>query len=406
MLDESLLDAPEALTRADTDDLLRGAAEAGARVRAGARAAAEAGLTALRPEGRPRAVLLAGPGAATVCAAELLGALGNGNAPVTALRPTGARATADALRWSLPGWVGPLDLLLVHGPEGTEPGLTALVEQAYRRGCTVLALTPERSPLADAVGETRGMTLPLPTRPRATGTPPAGAGEFGGSPARGAAAPPETYPGVPDHRTPPGALWDLLTPLLVLLDRLGLLHAPGPAVEALADRLDETARNCGPARPTYGNPAKTLATELADTFPLLWSEGRAADAVARAWAGQVAARLGRPALAAPLPEAIAAHGPLLAGAFAPAADLDDFFRDRVDEPEPTRARVVLLRDTTADGESATGTARDLALAHHTPISELDPTEGGGALEAAAELFATLEFATVYLTLASDASAGP
>ncbi|MYR96429.1 hypothetical protein GA0115243_10641, partial [Streptomyces sp. ScaeMP-e83] len=64
MLDESMLDAPEALARADRRDLLRGAAEAGARVRTAARHAAEAGIGGLNPEGRPRAVLVAGPGTA------------------------------------------------------------------------------------------------------------------------------------------------------------------------------------------------------------------------------------------------------------------------------------------------------------------------------------------------------
>ncbi|MEU7024414.1 hypothetical protein ABZ990_27715, partial [Streptomyces sp. NPDC046203] len=60
MLDETLLDAPEALALADRRDLLRGAAEAGARVRTAARHAAEAGIAELRPEGRPRTVLVAG----------------------------------------------------------------------------------------------------------------------------------------------------------------------------------------------------------------------------------------------------------------------------------------------------------------------------------------------------------
>ncbi|NDZ83200.1 mannose-6-phosphate isomerase, partial [Streptomyces sp. SID10853] len=75
MLDESLLDAPEALARADRRGLLRGAAEAGARVRTAARHAAEAGLADLKPEGRPRAVLVAGSGAAATGVADLLTAL-------------------------------------------------------------------------------------------------------------------------------------------------------------------------------------------------------------------------------------------------------------------------------------------------------------------------------------------
>ncbi|TLS45826.1 mannose-6-phosphate isomerase, partial [Streptomyces montanus] len=75
MLDESLLDAPEALAEADRRGLLRGAAEAGARIRTATRHAAEAGIPELKPDGRPRAVLIAGPGAAASCAADLLGTL-------------------------------------------------------------------------------------------------------------------------------------------------------------------------------------------------------------------------------------------------------------------------------------------------------------------------------------------
>ncbi|MYV79109.1 mannose-6-phosphate isomerase, partial [Streptomyces sp. SID1046] len=48
MLDESLLDAPDDLARSDRRGLLRGAAEAGARVRTAARHATEAGLGELR----------------------------------------------------------------------------------------------------------------------------------------------------------------------------------------------------------------------------------------------------------------------------------------------------------------------------------------------------------------------
>ncbi|MFE1790109.1 mannose-6-phosphate isomerase, partial [Streptomyces sp. NPDC059525] len=83
MLDESLLDAPDDLARADRRGLLRGAAEAGARVRTAARHATEAGLADLRPDGRPRAVLIAGPGTAATGVADLLGALAGGSAPVT-----------------------------------------------------------------------------------------------------------------------------------------------------------------------------------------------------------------------------------------------------------------------------------------------------------------------------------
>lgn len=103
MLDESLLDAPDALARADRRDLLRGAAEAGARVRTAARHAAEAGIGGLNPEGRPRSVLVAGPGTAAAGVADLIGALAGAAAPVVRIRPTGVAPAPGALRWALPG---------------------------------------------------------------------------------------------------------------------------------------------------------------------------------------------------------------------------------------------------------------------------------------------------------------
>ncbi|MGI5352770.1 SIS domain-containing protein [Streptomyces sp. CA-250714] len=431
MLDETLLDAPEALARADVRGLLRGAAQAGARVRTGLRHATEAGLDKLQPEGRPRALLVAGPGPATACVTDLLGALTNGAVPVTRLRPSGAHAATGALRWPLPGWAGPVDLLLLVTPDGTEPGLTALVDQAYRRGCTVVAVTPEGAPLADALGETRGLAVPLapgpydiypspdvPEHPLDAGVPAGpdgGNGRNGGTgPNAGPGAGPDGEESGPGSRQAlatqagqpigaPGTFWALLTPLLLLTDRLGLTQTGPSALTALADRLDEIAERCGPAIAPYSNPGKTLAVELSGAVPLLWSEGSIAGAAARHWSAVLAALCGRPALAAELPEAMTAHGALLAGPFAPGSNPDDFFRDRVEEPETTRARVVLLREAAPGGESATVAARDLAYAHEAALSELEPAEGSSPLEAAAELIATADFSAVYLTLADSDS---
>ncbi|WP_431783432.1 SIS domain-containing protein [Streptomyces chumphonensis] len=381
MLDESLLDDPEALTGADRSALLRGTAEAGARVRTAARNASDAGLTALRPDGRPRGLLVAGPAPAAGCVADLLAAFSHGVLPVSLLRPTGAGPTPDALRWTLPGWAGPLDLLVIVTPDGTEAGLAALAEQAYRRGCTVVTVTRPGGTVAEMAGHLHGLTVPveLPHPHARTDAGPAASG------------------------TPvlPGTLWTLLTPLLVLTDRLGLGHAPPHAVQALADRLDAVAERCGPATETYTNPAKTLAAELSEALPVLWSEGPVAAAAARHCTTVLASLPGRPSLAAELPEALTVHRALLGGAFT-AADPDDFFRDRVEEPQPLQAHVVLLRDAAADPESAAPAARELAFAHEAGISELEPTAGSSPLEAAADLIATTDFAAVYLALTPDA----
>ncbi|MFE4619576.1 SIS domain-containing protein [Streptomyces sp. NPDC056747] len=376
MLDETLLDAPDALALADRRGLLRGAAEAGARVRTAARHASEAGIADLHPEGRPRAVLVAGPGTAAAGVADLIGALAGASAPVVRLQPTGVAPAAGALRWALPGWAGSVDLLLLPTTDGSEPGLALLAEQAYRRGITVVAVAPQASPLAETVGGSHGLFVPMATAPNES---------------------PDEY--AESLAASPGALWALFTPLLALLDRVGLIDAPPEALEKVADRLDRTAERCGPAIATYSNPAKTLAAELADSLPLIWTEGNAAGPAGRRFASVLAELAGLPALAAELPEALPAHGVLLAGDYAAGADPDDFFRDRVEESQALRARVVLLRDRPADGLTAAPAARELALGHGTAISELEPEEGGD-LETLAELLAVTDFAAVYLALAT------
>ncbi|MGW7210145.1 MULTISPECIES: SIS domain-containing protein [unclassified Streptomyces] len=373
MLDESLLDTPEALSAADRRGLLRGAAEAGARVRTAARHTAEAGVNELKPDGRPRAVLIAGPGAAAICVADLLGTLAGAGSPVIRLAPTGVAPAAGALRWELPGWTGSVDVLLIATSDGTEPGLSLLADQAYRRGCTVVAVAPANTPLTEAVQGAHGLFVPLATAPYEEGE------------ALAASA--------------PGILWALLTPLLAILDRTGLVTAPPDVLEKVADRLDHIAERCGPAIATYSNPAKTLATELADALPVIWTEGVSAGPAGRRFAAALAELAGRPAVVAELPEALAAHNALLAGPLAASADPDDFFRDRVEEAPVMHARAVLLRDRPLGGLSAAPAARELALSHDTPISELEPEEGG-ELETLAELIAITDFAAVYLALAS------
>ncbi|MFI9720712.1 SIS domain-containing protein [Streptomyces sp. NPDC052396] len=386
MFDESLLDDPDALSRADLHGLLRGAAESGARVRTAMRNADEAGVGTLTPDGRPRAVLVAGPGPAAGSAADLLGALADGSCPVAFIRPSGVAPAPGALRWTLPGWTGPLDLLLVASPDGTEPGLGLLIEQAYRRGCSVVSVSPAGTPLAEATAQARGLAIPLTTTWYENAT---AGGERGADTEQAARVLP----------TGPGTLWSLLTPLLALADRIGLLGAPGVSLDTLADRLDQLAERCGPAIATYSNPAKTLAAELADTLPLIWTEGELAAAVGRRFATVLAALAGRPALPAELPEALTAHSTLLAGALAAGADPEDFFRDRVEEPEALHARVVLLREQAPTVTSPAAAARDLALHRDTPVSELEAAEGSSPLETAAELLAVTDFAAVYLALA-------
>lgn len=375
MFDESLLEDPDALARADGRELLRGVAHTGARVRTALRLAEEAGITGLRPDGRPRALLIAGSGTEAAAVADLLAALCAGGCPVELLPPAGP--TPQQCHWSLPGWSGPLDLLVLLSRQGTEQGLTDLVEQAYRRGCTAVAVAPAKTPLAEAVEQVRGLALPFAA--------PNGPGDNGST--------------VDAPTADPGALWALLTPLLALGDRLGLLSAPPDALHGVADTLDDVAARCGPAIATYTNPAKTLAAELGDSLPLLWSQGRIAAAGARRFATVLATHAGRPALTAELPAALTAHGPLQAGSQALASDPDDFFRDRVEDEQGLRLRIVLFQEASDRPGSAAPAAREQAYAHDTPLSELSAA-ADTPLATAAELLALTDFAAAYLAVAS------
>ncbi|MBV9025529.1 MAG: mannose-6-phosphate isomerase [Streptomycetaceae bacterium] len=375
MLDESLLDNPDTVARADTSGLLLGAAAAGARVRMAVRYAAEAGIADLKPDGHPRSLIIAAPGLMADGIADLLGALAA--CPVLPLPPSGLTPDAQMLRWTLPGWAGPLDLLVLATYDGTEPGLTDLVEQAYRRGSTVVAVTPVRAQLAEALQQVHGLAIPYAQQPFAE-----------------SAAPTATNP---PHPADPGALWALFTPLLALTDRIGVLNAPPSVIEAIAARLDAAAERFGPAAETYRNPAKTLAAELDESLPLLWSEGAMSGAAARRFVRALTSLAGHPALAAALPGALDEHRALLSSSLTPASgDLHDFFRDRVEEePKPLRLRIVLLREQDS-GEPATA-VQEAADSHETPLSEIEAPVGP-PVEALAELLALTDFTTVYLAL--------
>ncbi|MDH6110795.1 hypothetical protein P3T36_004369 [Kitasatospora sp. MAP12-15] len=398
MLDDSLLDDPAALQRADLDHALLALAGAGARVRTALRLAEAAGLDRLQPDGRPRAVLVAGHGSA-LTAGEALAALA-GTAtlirplPAADARPAGgSSAFSTGLTWQLPGWVGPLDLLVIASADGGERGLIALAEQGYARGCAIAVISPPDRPLAEAALQVRA--LPLPYVSSATAEP-AEAAE----------------PDLPAED--PAALWAFLAPLLALAARIGVLPLAARALEELADLLDELAVRHRPDAAAYLNPAKGLAARLAETVPLLWSEGPVAAVAADRFAAMLADRAGRPAVTGQLPQALTAHRGMFAGRLGAGADPDDFFRDRVEEPDPLTLQVLLLRHVPQQGtepdeqsgpESGSAThgvrrAHRLAANHDVRLTEYVGLRQE-PLEALAELVALTDFAAVYLGLAAD-----
>lgn len=240
LFDDSRLDDEEALATAD--EVLRQLAEAGSRVRREAGASAEAiekAVATYADEGRPRAVVAAGPDS------RLLRAVLEPWCPVPFVAWPGP---------SLPGWAGSLDLVVVLAPDGSDTGAASAVAEAVRRGCRLVVACPPDSLVArHAVGRD---AIVLPSA---------------------------------------GDQLAMAVVLLEFLDRLDL--GPDTEPEAVAAALDEVALACSPYRDLAVNPAKILALGLGDATPLVWGGSVLAARAARRIAESLRRTSGRAALA-------------------------------------------------------------------------------------------------------------
>lgn len=206
--DDSRLENAEVL--ADASPLLMNLASSGARVRREA-ALAEGQLAALADSDRPRAVIAYGP------EARLLRSVLEPVCPV------------PFVAWpslGLPGWVGPLDVVLLIGRRGPES--LAVAYEAVRRGARLIAVCPSDSPLAKQAASRSTTLLPVHT----------------GDPLAAAVV------------------------ALVALHRLGLGPATNP--DAIAAAMDLVAENCSARTDVSVNPAKAMALDLAEAAPLVW----------------------------------------------------------------------------------------------------------------------------------------
>ena len=352
-----LLDDQAALAAGDRADLLRAVASAAAQVREAAVLSAEAGVARLQQEDRPRSVVLLGMGTAGQAGA-LFAALAGPTCPVPVLPYAGA---------GLPQWVGAADLVVALSSSGRTPETRSGLEEAVRRGCRLLVVAADPSPIADLGHRGRGVVVPVPA----------------GRPAR-------------------ATLWALTVPLLLAADALGLLRVPAALVEQTAGALEAVAQRCGPATDLVVNPAKTLALELLDALPVLWGSSPLAGVAAARGAGQLSETAGVPALWGGLPEAGHQQLALLDGPFAHRSP-EDLFADPFDDdlPAPTRSRlrVVLLREEAEDLPAAlrAQTVQELTEGRGVGVSSLLGA-GASPLERVASLIATLDFAAVYLAL--------
>ena len=367
-VDEARLDDPDALRALDTRDSLRSLASAGAQVRRAIVSAQEAGAARVAGGERPRSVLVAAlGGSALVC--DVLDLLAEPGSPV----PVTTRRDAP-----LPGWVGPLDLVIAVSQSGRAVGPLALAAEAARRGAALLTVGAAGSPLADVCARARGIhvEVALPT---------------------------------PSSRT---ALWSLLTPVLVGANAMGLVECPESVLERVADVLDEVAEECRPSSESFVNPAKVLATALGGTVPVVLGDGPLSGVAATRAASMLARTARVPATHGALPDAASQVVACLDGPFGSALTEDgtsgtstgtrgdDIFADPyLDGPPAPRLGLLALRDpdlppdAVALADAVVASARDAGVA----VSE-QQARSGAPIERLASLVALTDFTATYLAL--------
>ena len=356
---EDRLDDTAALESGDPSAMLRAVASSAAQIRMGVTASAEAGLASVSDLGRPRALIVAGMGGSGI-SGDVLAAVCGPASPVPVIVHRG---------YGLPGWVGAADLVVaVSCSGGTEETLTA-ADEAIRRGVPIVGVGRVESPLAARCASARAPMVPIVM-----------------------------------HVGPRATLWALATPLLVLAARLGLvdLGDRDEQLEAAAVRLEQIAEACRPDRELFVNPAKSLALELAGSLPMVWGGGQVGPVAAYRMVCQLAENAKYPAIPGGLPEAHHNQVVALDGLLAGGGSDVDIFRDRVDEPEPIRLRLVLLDDETAvaaDGPVSTRAdiSAEVADARGVPVSRLR-ADGGSPVERLASLVGLVDYASVYLAL--------
>ena len=359
---EELLDDAQALEDADHGGTLRLVAMGGARIRRAAALreldpVAGQALDAVAAEGRPRALVVLGHGTgATV--AKLISAVVGAGASVPILSVPGP---------ALPGWIGPLDLVVVASTTGRSPEINAALAEAGRRGCRIVVVAPAGSELGRLAAPARAALL-----------------------------------GMADESAPVWArLWSVTVPALLAVEAAGIL--PAQSYEAAAAAADDAAVRFRPSQETFVNPAKEIALRCVAHPVAAWSAGPIATVAAGRLADQAALRAGRPVLHASLPDLGRGQLGLLDGSAAASAESDLFYDPELDGPRTGGASPAFVLLSEAEVEPRASVVEAMVNERNLPLSVV-VAEQATTIERAAYLIALADFAACYLAIA--AFAGP
>ena len=220
--------------------------------------AARAGAEAIEIPWKPEAirnVAICGMGGSAIAADLVAGAFRERlRVPVGVVRD-----------YYLPGWISEDTLVIVSSYSGeTEETLTACM-QALERGSPSIGIT-SGGKLAGRYADEGIPIVPLP-------------------------------PGL----QPRAAILRLLVPLVVMLDRMGVVASADADLDEARETVARSVAALGPDVPSETNGAKIFAHALLDTVPIIWG-AEATSPVAQRWKCQINENAKAPAYWASLPE--------------------------------------------------------------------------------------------------------
>jgi hypothetical protein len=144
-----------------------------------------------------------------------------------------------------------------------------------------------------------------------------------------------------------------------VLEVLNVNPIPAAVLVEVADALDQQAELNRPDGDAFVNPAKALAIEFAETIPLIAGAGALAGVAARAISDALQQFAGVTSVSVSLPDGVGRAGSLLRGA-GPVA-VEDLFRDRVDEAEVRRPRLLVVGDDGSPDDLLLGDRSDAQI---------------------------------------------
>ena len=356
MIDDLLLDDIAGMSALDASDMLPAVASSGAQMREAVTAINRSALAKVAKGEQPRNVVFAGLGGSGVGGQVMRAVLGH-SSPVPIHREQSH---------SLPGWVGPMDVVIGVSCSGMTEETLSMTAEAGRRGSRVITIGAGGSDL-EKLSESIS-----------------GAVHFSID-AKG--------------RSPRASLWTHATPLLMVANALGIAHIDEKEFELAADLMGELSVANGPSVPLGENPAKALALSCAESLPMVWGTGMIGATAASRFMAQLAENSKIPAAHGQLPEV--GHNQIVTfdGVLAGAAPARDIFRDD-DDVIDRRTHLYILRDTNEHPavEKRIGIVSKIASDRNVPVT-LIQSRDGHPISRLASLIIPTDWASVYAGLA-------